>query len=594
MYYVTETAGHGWKWDGSTWTKLLPPLGVPSASATATSSGTTTLNVSAVTYSPFGNGIIIGGTVTGSGVPGSTIIVSGPLGGGAGTYTTNNSTTVSGSISVTSPGEQLLYIMPDISPYCQRLSVATTVFTQHNMSLDGGVTWVGFKNDLNGGSGVTVSSAVVPWYVGDGPHSLYAGDGKYNPTTGYLEMSTGLCYYYADMPTTAGAGYVQYAMCNGAESQVPYAFTSVPGGHTFFLGLDVAMWADLSTSSYPTQGLPLQDRVDALCPALSLDYAGQSPSNMAVMCTQPLGTENSSYSSTGGGTQSDWHLFGGATNLYQQGTAARAAGQVPPLPASLQVGGTLAMNATDGTNILWAQASQSGLIYQTTNGMSNPITWTLIPQSAFTGAPSSAPYGWSPCPFFTNCAEANSRIAVVSDKVAADTFYAYNATTPGLYKSTDKGATWGAPVYSGTLTSEIGNLQLWAVPGTAGFLYVISGYAGNTALAGSYMKYSTNHGASWTACPNVLNVRSLGFGKAPPASGTGHPTLIIEGWYNGTLGIYESEDDCQTWKYLTTTGQPANDVWNQVPQVVGGDMNTYGVFYVGLAWGAGFTKITLH
>jgi len=512
IYYVTDSDAHGWKWDGASWTQLLPILG-----------------------------------------------------GSAGQYLVN--------------------IMPAPSPHCSRISVAAYTFTQHNMSEDDGATWIGYKNDLSGGSGVTVSSATVPWYVGDGPHSLQSGDGKYNPTTGYLEISTGFCYYYADMPAST-AGFVRYAMCNGAESQVPYLITSVPGGHTFFQGLDIGMWADLSTSTYPTQGLPLLDYIGGLCAAWSMDYAGQSPSNMAVMCNEALGIENSSYSTSGGATQSDWHLFGGSTNPYQTQASAIAAGYTPPLPVSGQTGGSIAMNATDPTNIIWAQLNTDGRLYVTTDGMSAPITWSLIPQSSFSGAPSSAPYGWS------IGASGYNRIAVISDKVDADTFYAYNSVTPGLYKTTNKGSTWSL-IYSGTLTGETGYLQLWAVPGFSGYLYVISGYDGNSATAGSYMKYSTDHGASWTACPNVLNVRSMGFGKAPPASGTGHPTIVINGWVGGVQGLYESEDDCQTWRPLGS-GQPANDTWNQTAQIVGGDINNYGVFYTGQAWGSGFTKITLH
>ena len=59
----------------------------PTASGTGTSTGTTTLTVTAVT-----NTIMVGATVAGTGVPAGTTIVSGP--GGAGTYTTNQPTTL--------------------------------------------------------------------------------------------------------------------------------------------------------------------------------------------------------------------------------------------------------------------------------------------------------------------------------------------------------------------------------------------------------------------------------------------------------------------------------------------------------------------
>jgi hypothetical protein len=70
--------------DGYTVTKVTPPA----ATGTGTSVGTTTLTVTSVT-----NKILAGATVSGTGVPAGTTIVSGP--GGAGTYVTNQPTTLS-------------------------------------------------------------------------------------------------------------------------------------------------------------------------------------------------------------------------------------------------------------------------------------------------------------------------------------------------------------------------------------------------------------------------------------------------------------------------------------------------------------------
>ena len=80
-----------------------PTTGIP-ATGTGTSTGTTSLAVSAVT-----GVILVGAVVTGTGVPTGTTIVSGPAGGGAGTYTTNQATTLTAvALTFTS--------LPDVFP----------------------------------------------------------------------------------------------------------------------------------------------------------------------------------------------------------------------------------------------------------------------------------------------------------------------------------------------------------------------------------------------------------------------------------------------------------------------------------------------
>ena len=80
----------------------VTPLAVtPTATGTGTSTGTTSLTMSAVTGT-----IPLGSTITGTGVPANTIIVSQTSGttGGAGVYVTNNATTLtSAALSFMSP-----------------------------------------------------------------------------------------------------------------------------------------------------------------------------------------------------------------------------------------------------------------------------------------------------------------------------------------------------------------------------------------------------------------------------------------------------------------------------------------------------------
>src|SRR6516225_3851087 len=86
------------------------PLATPApATGTGTSTGTTSLTVSAVT------GVIhIPSTVTGTGVPANTTVTAGPQAGGAGTYTTNQNTTLS-AVALTFTPVSTAVFFPDFT-----------------------------------------------------------------------------------------------------------------------------------------------------------------------------------------------------------------------------------------------------------------------------------------------------------------------------------------------------------------------------------------------------------------------------------------------------------------------------------------------
>jgi hypothetical protein len=219
------------------------------------------------------------------------------------------------------PGISLAHVIPVSSPNpapnCDRIFVDSGRFTLFNQSLDAGVTWVGPKNAIAAGSGVNIISPVVPWYVpSDAMHSIDSRDCAWNPLTVQLEMATGLCYYTAPIPTTR-AGFNFTAMCQGAESVVPYNITSVPGGNVFFGGLDVGMFANLNPNTYPSIGLPLMNYIGGLTACWDIQYSGQKPNFVVAMCSEGQGLENSGYTTTGGSTQKSWFRFWGIAKSIQ-------------------------------------------------------------------------------------------------------------------------------------------------------------------------------------------------------------------------------------------------------------------------------------
>jgi hypothetical protein len=173
------------------------------------------------------------------------------------------------------------------------------------------------------------------------------------------------------------------------------------------------------------------------------------------------------------------------------------------------------------------------------------------------------------------------RHIVAADRVTAETFYIYN-DLKGLYRSIDGGASWTL-VHSGEIAPFSGfNAQLRSVPGQAGHLFFTSGPQGNPENrhpAASRLMRSTNGGATWTAVPNVLEVRAIGFGAAL----TNYPSIFIAGWVKGIYGIWRSDDNARSW--IQIGNFPLGSLDNVT--AIDGDKNIFGTAYVGFS-GSGY------
>jgi hypothetical protein len=77
----------------------------------------------------------------------------------------------------------------------------------------------------------------------------------------------------------------------------------------------------------------------------------------------------------------------------------------------------------------------------------------------------------------------------------------------------------------------------------------------------------------------VLEVQCFGFGKAATAGG--YPAIYIVGWVNRVYGIWQSNDEAQTWTQIGI--YPIGQL--SAIKTISGDPNTYGEVYVGFAAG---------
>lgn len=167
--------------------------------------------------------------------------------------------------------------------------------------------------------------------------------------------------------------------------------------------------------------------------------------------------------------------------------------------------------SADGGTILHCPSGSSTTYYTTNNGAS-----------------------WSSCSgVLVNDA------APVADPVNSNYFYIIHPSTGQMYRSTNKGASFSVVGTPGASTAN----HPWeavlvrTVPGFEGHLWVPLGNNG--------LKYSTDHGVSYTNIANVSSCRAIGIGKA--MSGASYPTVFIWGTVSGVRGLFRSTDQGTTW-----------------------------------------------
>ena len=416
-----------------------------------------------------------------------------------------------------------------------------------NQSLDGGATWSGMNWNNQ------FSSTDVPWLATTETYMSVGGTAFDQLVPNKLWASDGNGAWYANVPLTAQwtAPIVWNSQNVGIEQLVANEILVAPGGKPVVASWDRSFFYVANPNNYPSSyGVGAPNPFSA---GWSLDYASSNP-NFLVGINDWWGTEQSGYSTDGGQT---WNVF-------------------PTMPsfASQTIGGTIA--ASSPTDIVWAPADGFAPVYTKDGGH----TWNPVVLPGVTD--------WSTFDF----AYYLDKQTVTADRVLPDTFYLYyasttNASSSGVYRSTDGGATW-TQVFKGEISAwSYYSIKIESVPGQAGNLFFTGGPQGNASSphpAGEGFFQSTDGGVTWTAVPNVLEVVTFGFGAS--ATPGGYPSIYIVGWVNSVYGIWQSNDDTKSW---TQIGDYPQGTLTQI-KTISGDPNIYGQVYVGFG-GAGYAYL---
>jgi photosystem II stability/assembly factor-like uncharacterized protein len=381
----------------------------------------------------------------------------------------------------------------------------------------------------------------IPWLAWTNETYMTTGEMLFDPVKlGRIWSAEGIGVWFTDIPDVPATprSITFTSQSKGIEQLVANEVISPPDGKPVVASWDRPVFYVADRDAFPSTHGP--DNQHAIVMGWALDYASTNPAFLVGLMNW-WGIEKSGYSMDGGRT---WTKFAA-------------------YPADSKIGGGIA--ASTPKNIVWVP-SNNGVPYYTTDG---GATWI---RAAMPGAPTAGQTGWGNA-FFLN------RHIVAADRVMAGTFYIYNSVR-GLYRSSDGGGTW-ALVYHHEIAPWSGsNATLKSVPGQSGHLFFTSGPQGtNTHPAVNRFMRSTDGGATWTAVPNVLEVRAFGFGQ----SLNEYPTIFICGWVKGLYGIWRSNDNARSW---TRIGEFPLGIIDTV-KTIDGDKDVPNLVYVGFA-GSGY------
>lgn len=391
------------------------------------------------------------------------------------------------------------------------------------ITTDGGANW-------NYATTITTAAGDVPWLAnfmatfGHFPTGI-AFDNSSNVYTG----GEGI---FRIVPPTAGSAVTWTPFTLGIEESLSSSVVTSPNtsGKVLLATWDlncfvnlampyVSLPTDANRGCYGTNGLGLQHTYNA-------DWSSSDPSFFVALTDNQQGY--------GGGTYTN---FSGKST--DGGITWSALSAPPAVSAGPYQAGCIA--AASPTNYVWAPTDGSGgnvAPFYTTDGGTN---WTQIS--------TSATQGW---PFRSY----NASKMCAADRVTANKFYLYNwndgISGDAIYVCTSGGASCSVASRPGFGPNQQYFGVIKSVPGNAGHLFLSYASAVPSTSSGGALVFYDDAGVTPQVVANMKGVTAFGLGAAKGPST--YPSIVVNGWYNGVYGIWQSTnwDTGKTWTQIGT------------------------------------------
>lgn len=378
-------------------------------------------------------------------------------------------------------------------------------------------------------------------------------DIAFDTSSNLLDVA-GIGIWQVNSPVS-GTSVVKTANTIGVENLQPDQIKSGPGSSPVSPVWDRGFFSNANPDAYPSSQFTNSGGSCQIIGGWNVDYATlQGTFWTGWQISNICGTLSPGYSTDGGHTWTAWANNPSLTNAGGNVAASTPTNWITIAGCAGCIGGS------------------TPVLSYTTNGATS--AWNT---SSFTGG---TPNAWG--------LQVGARQALAADRGNANSFCAVDGGTgttgsQKFWYSSNSGATFAKQ--SATVDGQTNADEIIGVLNTAGTFLYTAGSQGGAHPASSHLWLSTNSCASFSEIPSSgLLKEVIAVGTGAPKPGSSNPAIYAYGWYNGTLGIWQSND-------LGTTFAEVNvpsgiDEWpnNSVDFVrwVEGDANVYGRIYVSL------------
>jgi hypothetical protein len=415
------------------------------------------------------------------------------------------------------------------------------------------VTWLEQRPAWGAGFGEKTRVARdIPWLATANESYMSSAALRFDPVVANkLWFAEGIGVWYStnvfDRPTST-ARIVWNSHSLGIEQLVGRDVLVPPGGHhVFTAGLDRSVFrVPRANASYPLDyvkmGSPAQ-----LIAGWALEYSRSNPRHVVAIINGQGAGDLSGYSLDEGAT---WTKF--------------------PVQPAAGTSGDLAVPSIDdiiaiiGTGYAWRSTDRGA-------------SWSAL---SLPGASNTS----SERKLLHDGYVVKKHVLAV-DGVDPGTVYLY-FHGHGVYRSTDRGATWSLVSGDGFDPGGYYHVKLRSVPGQAGHLFLTMGWqggAGDQNPARTHLWRSTDGGVTWTTVTGIAEPFDVALGMALP--GRAYPTIYVAGWYQGSWGIWRSTDGASTWTQIGPFPCGSLDEIN----VLKASTDVYGELYVAFQ-GSGWAR----